>query len=38
MEVFEQFDHLTRGKTAVFISHRMAAARMADRIIVMREV
>ncbi|MCX7571345.1 ABC transporter ATP-binding protein [Tumebacillus sp. DT12] len=37
MEVFEHFDHLTRGKTAVFISHRMAAARMADRIIVMRD-
>jgi putative ABC transport system ATP-binding protein/ATP-binding cassette subfamily B protein len=37
MEVFEQFDYLTRGKTAVFISHRMAAARMADRIVVMRD-
>lgn len=37
MEVFEQFDHLTQGKTAIFISHRMAAARMADRIFVMRD-
>lgn len=36
MEVFAQFDQLTKGKTAVFISHRMAAARMADRILVMQ--
>lgn len=37
MAVFRQFGRLTENKTAVFISHRMAAARMADRILVMRE-
>lgn len=37
MDVFEQFGRLTAGKTAVFISHRMAAARMADRILVMKD-
>ncbi len=37
MEVFRQFGHITRDKTAIFISHRMSAARMADRIFVMKE-
>lgn len=36
MEVFHHFRRLTANKTAIFISHRMAAARMADRIIVMK--
>ncbi len=37
MEVFRQFESLTRDKTSIFISHRMSAARMADRIIVMKD-
>ncbi|MFD2169222.1 ABC transporter ATP-binding protein [Tumebacillus lipolyticus] len=37
MEVFRQFQQLTQNKTTIFISHRMAAARMADRIIVMKD-
>ncbi|MFS0554348.1 ABC transporter ATP-binding protein [Brevibacillus sp. 179-C9.3 HS] len=37
LEVFQQFDALTQNKTAIFISHRMAAARMADRIFVMKQ-
>ncbi len=36
LEVFQQFDSLTQGKTALYISHRMSAARMADRIVVMK--
>lgn len=37
MEVFRRFRDLARDKTAVLISHRMAAARLADRILVMKE-
>ncbi|HEU4964486.1 MAG TPA: ABC transporter ATP-binding protein [Bacilli bacterium] len=37
MDVFRHFDRLTAGKTAIFISHRMSAARMADRILVMKD-
>lgn len=37
MEVYEKFDKLVEGKTAIFISHRMASARIADKIIVMKE-
>lgn len=37
LEVFSQFRSLSVDKTALFISHRMAAARMSDRIIVMKE-
>lgn len=36
LEVFEQFDTMTKDKTVIFISHRMAAARLADRILVMK--
>jgi ATP-binding cassette subfamily B protein len=35
--VFEQFDELTRGRTAVLISHRLSTVRMVNRIIVMSE-
>jgi ATP-binding cassette subfamily B protein len=34
-EVFERFKDLTRGKTAVLISHRFSTVRMADRILVL---
>jgi len=34
-EVFERFAELTKGKTAVLISHRFSTVRMADRIIVL---
>jgi ATP-binding cassette subfamily B protein len=34
-EVFQRFAELTRGKMALFISHRFSTVRMADRIIVL---
>ena len=34
-EVFQRFADLTRGKSAVLISHRFSTVRMADRIIVL---
>jgi ATP-binding cassette subfamily B protein len=34
-EVFERFSELTKGKSAVLISHRFSTVRMADRILVM---
>lgn len=34
-QVFERFTDLTRGKTAVLISHRFSTVRMADRILVL---
>ena len=36
-EVFQRFAELTRGKTAVLISHRFSTVRMADRILVLQE-
>ena len=35
LEVFRQFRALSEGKSAVFVSHRMASARVADRILVL---
>ena len=35
-EVFQRFKELSRGKTAVLISHRFSSVRMADRIFVLR--
>ncbi|BCB02413.1 ABC transporter ATP-binding protein [Bacillus sp. KH172YL63] len=35
LEVFEKFKELSKGKTTIYISHRMASARLADRILVM---
>ena len=34
-EVFERFTELTKGKTAVLISHRFSTVRMANRILVL---
>ena len=33
-ELFARFRELTRGKTAIYISHRFSTVRMADRILV----
>jgi ATP-binding cassette subfamily B protein len=35
--VFEGFAALTAGRTAIMISHRLGAARLADRILVLRD-
>jgi len=34
-EVFQRFSELTKGKSAVLISHRFSTARLADRILVL---
>ncbi|MFF2753783.1 ABC transporter ATP-binding protein [Psychrobacillus sp. NPDC058041] len=34
IEVYKQFDKLTDNKTSIFISHRMASTKVADRIFV----
>lgn len=36
-EVFQRFSELTKGKTAVLISHRFSTVRMADRILVLEQ-
>ncbi len=36
-EVFQRFATLTKGKTAVLISHRFSTVRMADRILVLQQ-
>ena len=38
LEIFEQFRALAGDRTAVFVSHRMASARIADRILVLDAV
>ncbi len=35
-EVFQRFSELTKGKSAVLISHRFSTVRMADRILVLK--
>lgn len=35
-EIFEHFDSLIRGKTALYISHRLSSCRFCDRIIVLK--
>ncbi|HWI65735.1 MAG TPA: ABC transporter ATP-binding protein [Symbiobacteriaceae bacterium] len=37
VEVFQRFRELARGRTAFFISHRLGAARLADRILVLKQ-
>jgi ATP-binding cassette subfamily B protein len=36
-EVFQRFRELSRGKSAILISHRFSSARMADRIVVLAD-
>ena len=36
-EIYEQYRQFTEGKTAVFISHRLASTRFCDRIILLEE-
>ncbi len=36
-QVFQRFSELTKGKTAVLISHRFSTVRMADRILVLEK-
>lgn len=36
-EVYGHFNELIKGKTAIFISHRMSASRFCDRILVLEE-
>jgi ATP-binding cassette subfamily B protein len=36
-EIFQRFRELTRGKTAILISHRFSTVRMADRIAVLKQ-
>src|SRR6185369_805466 len=36
-EVFQRFRDLSRGRTAVLISHRFSTVRMADRILVLAD-
>lgn len=36
-EVFQRFADLTKGRSAVLISHRLSTVRMADRILVLEK-
>ena len=36
-EVFQRFAELTKGKTAILISHRFSTVRMADRVLVLED-
>lgn len=34
-EVYEQYNRYTQGRTAIFISHRLASTKFSDRIILL---
>ena len=34
-QIFNQFEELTKGKTSIFVSHRLSSATTADKIIVL---
>ena len=34
-EIFENFAELTRGKTAIFISHRMSSSTFSDKVLLL---
>ena len=36
-QVFERFQELTEGRTAILVSHRFSTVRMADRIAVLHD-
>lgn len=36
-EIYESFDSLVQGKTAIFISHRMSSCKFCDEIIVFKD-
>ncbi len=36
-EIFSQFETLRKGKTTVFVSHRLSSATIADRIVVLQD-
>ena len=36
-ELFRQFDRLRKGKTTVFVSHRLSSAVTADKIILLKD-
>jgi ATP-binding cassette subfamily B protein/ATP-binding cassette subfamily C protein len=36
-EVYEKFNELTKNKTAIYISHRLASTRFCDRLLVLKE-
>ena len=33
--IYRQFEEMSRGKTAILVTHRLGSARVADRIVVM---
>ncbi len=35
-EIFNCFEHISRGRTAIMVSHRLSAARLCDRILVLQ--
>ena len=36
-EMYEKYDELTKGKTGIFISHRLSSTRFCDRILFMEK-
>ena len=36
-KIYEQFNEMTKGKTVIFISHRMSSSRFTDKILLLDE-